>query len=178
MESVAGDAHEIGPRLPRDIEEGDLEQAENQRDALDAAVGAGGGDRQQRDAGQRQADVARHAIKFAYAGDAGEFGDQRAESRRGQPGQRQQRPGLAETLADQLAKTASGEQAETGRQFLNQIKGGRQREDQRQQAIAPLCAGLRRRDDIAGVGVGQHDQQARSPRGQPTENRHESPRRL
>jgi hypothetical protein len=44
-------------------------------------------------------------------------------------------------------------------------------EDQRQQAEVPLRASLRGRDDIARIGVREHDQQARSPGRQPMPQR-------
>ena len=71
-------------RRPGDDEEGELEQPDDDRDPLDAPVGAGGDDREQRDRGERQGQPARQAVEFADARHAGEFGDQRADHRRRQ----------------------------------------------------------------------------------------------
>ena len=58
---------------------------------------------------------------------------------------------------------AAGKDAEPRRQLLHQIEHRDEEEDERQQAVAPerpaLCGG----DDVAGVGVGQHDQEPRAP---------------
>ena len=52
---------------------------------------------------------------------------------------------------------------EPHRQLLHHVEHREQQQQQRQQPIAPLGAGLRAGHDIAGVGVGQHHQQAGAP---------------
>ena len=58
---------------------------------------------------------------------------------------------------------AAGVDAEPHGQLLNHVEHRNQQQHQGQQAIAPLRAALGRRDDIAGVGVGQHDDEAGPP---------------
>jgi hypothetical protein len=48
-------------------------------------------------------------------------------------------------------------------QFLDHVEHRNEEQHQRQQAIAPLRAALGGGDDIAGVRVGQHDEEAGSP---------------
>ena len=139
-------------------------------DALDPAISACRGHSQKRRAGGGKAYVARDAIEFADAGDAGEFGDQSSEGRQRQRGQRQARPAQAEFFANEFAKSAPRKHTEARRQLLHHVKRRYQRQDQRQQAILPLRPGLGRRHDIAGVGVGQHDQHARPHRREPAEH--------
>ena len=86
-------------------------------------------------------------------------GRRQAQSRK--PG-----PAKAKPHADQFAMAAAGVETEPHGQFLNHVQHGDQQQNQRQQAIAPLRAALGRGDDIAGVGVGQHDEEARAPRSQ------------
>ena len=76
------------------------------------------------------------------------------------------------SLADQFAVAAAGVEAQPHGQFLHHVEHRNQQQQQRQQAIAPLRAGLGGRDHIAGVGVGQHDQQAGSPDSNPPESGH------
>ena len=54
----------------------------------------------------------------------------------------------------------SGHGAEADGQLLHDVEDRDQNELQQKQAVAPLRAALRRRDDAAGVGVGQHHDNA------------------
>ncbi len=67
------------------------------------------------------------------------------------------------TSADHFAKALAGEKAEPSRKLLDQIEGRNQRHDQRQETKFPAGAGLGRGHHIAGVGVGEHHQQAGPP---------------
>ena len=55
----------------------------------------------------------------------------------------------------------AGRHAEPHRQLLDDVEDRDQQELQRQQPVAPLRAALRRGDDAAGVGVGEHHHQTR-----------------
>ena len=58
------------------------------------------------------------------------------------------------------------DEAEAQGELLHDIEDRHQHQLHQQQPIAPLGPALRRRDDAAGVGVGQHDDEARTERGQ------------
>ncbi len=150
---------------PGDDEKRQFEQADHDRSALDPPVRPGADDRQQGRRGHRQGERTRQAEHLADAGDAGEFGDERADRRRREPRDRNESPSQAVALANELGVAAAGEDAEAHRQLLHQIEHRDQEEDERQQPVAPQRSPLRRDDNIADVGVGQHDQQARAPYG-------------
>ena len=165
--------HVANPRVRarRYDEEGEFKQPDKQRRPLHAAIGARAHDGQQRRHGKRQRERARDAVKLADARHAGEFRDQRADHRRRQPRQRQPRPDRAKARADQFAIAAPGDDPQPHGEFLHHVKHRDQRQQQRQEAIAPARPGLRAGDDIAGVRVGEHDEQPRPPHGDPAERR-------
>ena len=170
---------EILPVAPRDIQrlrrddvdvgagEDDHHQkhqfkgADRQGDALNRQIGMGIGHQQQR---RRDEDHGRgrgHAHQRADAGEAGQFGEQRAQAadqqgQHGEPG-----PEFAKMLFDQVGVSLPRGDADPHGQFLHHVKHGNQSQLQPQQAIAPGGAALRGGDDAAGVGVGQHDHHAR-----------------
>ena len=76
----------------------------------------------------RQRDDARQSVQFAHAGDAGEFGQQRAQRGDAEAGDGQPGPERAERRADQLAVAAAGEDAEPDGQFLHDVEDRYQQE--------------------------------------------------
>ena len=102
----------------------------------------------------------RNAHQGADARQAGKLGEQRAEAGHDQRRHRDPGPDPPEMLLDQSRVSLAGHRAEPHRQFLNDVEDRDEEELQRQQAVAPLRAALRRGDDAAGVGVGQHDDDA------------------
>ena len=115
---------EARTRRPGDDEERQLEQADDDRRPLHPAIGPGPDDRQQRGRSHRQGEAARQAEHLADAGDAGEFGDERADRRRREPGDRDERPAEAVALADELGMAAAGVDAQPRRQLLHEVEHG------------------------------------------------------
>ena len=64
--------------------------------------------------------------------------------------------------ADEFAVPAAGKDAEPHRQLLNHVENGDQTQQKRQQPIAPAGSALSCRYHVTGIGIGQHDQNARS----------------
>ena len=62
-------------------------------------------------------------------------------------------------LLNKLRMTLACHQPQTHGQFLHNIKDGHQNELQGQKFIAPLRPALRRRDNAAGIRIGQHNHQ-------------------
>ncbi len=62
----------------------------------------------------------------------------------------------------QLRVALASDHAEPHCQLLHEIEDRDQQELQQQQPVAPLRAALRRGDEAAGVGVGEHDDDAGS----------------
>ena len=163
VDRVPRQRREPGVSLPRDDEKRQLEQADDERDPLDALIGAAGDDDEQSRGRQWQGEAALEAKELADASDAGELGDERPDDRRGEPQGRNIGPADAKPFADEFAVAAAGVEPEPHGQFLNHVQHRNEHKHQRQQAIAPLSAGLGRGHDIAGVGVGQHHEEARPP---------------
>ncbi len=63
-------------------------------------------------------------------------------------------------LFDQRRMALAGHGAEADGQLLHDVEDRDQHNLQEQQAVAPLRAALRRGDDAARVGVGEHDHDA------------------
>ena len=98
--------------------------------------------------------------------EAREFGEQRAEAGDDQGRDRKPRPAAAEMLLDQRGVALAGHGAEADGQLLDDVEDRNQDDLQKQQAVAPLRAALRRGDDAARVGVGEHDDDARAGDGE------------
>ena len=150
-------------RRPDNGKEGEFGQADDEGRAFDAAIGSGADDDQEGHCYDRQGKTARYVVQLADAGDRGEFGDQRADGRRGKAGRGQRGPAETEPVADQFAVPAPSVDAEPDRQLLHHVEHGDQDQYQRQQAIAPLDASLGGGHHVAGIGIGQHNQQPGAP---------------
>jgi hypothetical protein len=77
-------------------------------------------------------------------------------------------------LLDEKSVAVASYDPQPNRQFLHQVQDRNKDDLQQQQAIAPLHSALRRRDDASGIGVGEHDDNARageSERASPIESR-------
>ena len=98
--------------------------------------------------------------QLADAGDAGEFGDERAHGRNDEAGDRDPGPEAAEAFRDQLAMAAAGEYGQADRQLLDDVEDGHQHELQQEEPVAPGHARLPGGDDAADVGIGEHDDEA------------------
>ena len=70
----------------------------------------------------------------------------------------------ANSVTSEPSAAAASEQADPNGEFLDHVQRRNQQQRQRQQPVAPLRAALRRGHDVAHVGVGQHDEEARPPR--------------
>ena len=86
--------------------------------------------------------------------------EQRADAGDDQGSGRKPGPEAPVALEDQPGVALAGRRAEPHRQLLHDVEDRDQQELQRQQAVAPLRAALGGGDDAAGVGVGQHHDQA------------------
>src|SRR5271166_1525921 len=138
----------------------ELERADGDRDALDRHVAVHERHRHERRHDERQRKRGRDADEVADAGEAREFGQERAEAGDDQRRDREPRPAAAKLLLDQFRVSLAGHGAKADGQLLHEVENGDQNELQQQEAIAPLGAALRRRDHAAGVGVGQHHHNA------------------
>jgi hypothetical protein len=68
--------------------------------------------------------------------------------------------------ANEFAMAAAGDAAEARCKLLDHVKDRYEEKKEREQAVAPPRAGLRRDYDIAGIRIGQHDQKAGAQSGQ------------
>ena len=150
----------------RHQKEDEFERPDRDRDPLDRGVAVHQRHRQHRHDDEGQRHRRGNAHEGADAGEAGEFGEERAEAGDDQRRDREPRPAEAEMLLDQRRMALAGDGAEADGQFLHDIEDGDQDDLQKQQAIAPLRAALRRGDDAARVGVGEHDHDARPGDGE------------
>ena len=93
-------------------------------------------------------------------GDGSEFGGHRAGYRNDKARREHPRPAAAVVIADELAISAAGKDGEPHRQLLNHVENRDQAQQQRQQTVTPLRAALRGSNDVAGIGIRQHDEDA------------------
>ena len=152
----------------RHQKENQFERADPDRDPLDRGVAVHQRHRQHRHDDEGQRDRRGNAHESADAGEAGEFREQRAEAGDDQRRDREPRPAEAEMLLDQRRMALACNGAEADSQLLHDIEDRDQHNLQQQQAIAPLRAALRRGDDAARVGVGEHDHDAGPGDGEKT----------
>ncbi len=143
-----------------------LEAAQRQRHRFHLPIGAGGADHDQKRPRQGHADPGPDAEQQPHSFQPDEFRDQRADAGDHQRARRQPGPGCTKPVPDQLTVAFAGRQAKPDRQLLDQVQHRHQRHLQPQQLIAVARPALRRGNDAAGVGVGQHDHQPRSGRQQ------------
>ena len=129
---------------------------------LDAAIGPAQDDDQQSRARERNRHAARNAVELADPGDGGEFGDHRAGYRHRKRQRRDPRPRAAKVVANEFAVPAAGEYAEPHRELLYHVENGDQTQQKLQEPITPACPALRCSYHVAGIGIGQHDQNAGS----------------
>jgi len=159
------DRPKIRMRHDCDHQEGQLERADQYRSALDATIRPAEDDDQQGRGRHRQGQIARSAVELADAGHRGELGGHRAGYRQDQAGRQDPCPAAAVMIADELAISAAGKDGEPHRQLLNHVENRDQAQQQRQQTVTPLRAALRGSNDVAGIGIRQHDEDARPDTG-------------
>ena len=94
------------------------------------------------------------------------FGDDVAEIRNQNPEHHQERDPQAEFFADQIAQSFAGNRPHAGAHLLHHDQGDRNRDHRPQQHVAELRAGLRIRQDAAGIVVDIRGDEARSYDGE------------
>ena len=161
IDRLRRDRDGVGAREDRHHDEHQFEGADANGDAFDAQIGMGIGHQQQGRGDQEHGERRGQAHQGADAGKPGQFREQRAGAADQQGQDRKPGPETSEMFFNELRMALAGDQSEPNGQLLDDIKDGNERQLQPEQAIAPDGAALRRGDDAARVGVGEHDHEAR-----------------
>jgi hypothetical protein len=155
--------------------EGQLGQADGYTDALDPAVTAAESEADQKGRGHGHSEPFGQPEQFTNPGDSGELGQQRAHGRQHEGGCRQRCPPRPKMLAYELAMALTGDHSEAHGHFLGHVQDGDEHQLGQYQCVAPLGPGLSRGNNATGIGVGQHDDQARAPHGQQPQHQPTAP---
>jgi hypothetical protein len=138
-------------------EPGDVDEAEDDDDALPAAVAAGGDEGDERDGGDGYRDDGSDAEAGHGEGDGGELGDEGEEVDGEEIEEGEAAPGFAEALVDHGGVAFAGGDAEARDHLLHEVADGKEEDEDPEEVESVLAAGLHVGGDGAGVVVGFHD---------------------
>ncbi len=141
-------------------EPGDVEQAEDDDDALPAAVAAGGDEGYEGDGRDGDGENGRDAEAGHGEGDGGELGDEGEEVDGEEIEEGEAAPGFAEALVDHGGVAFAGGDAEAGDHLLNEVADGEKEDEHPEEVEAVLASGLHVGGDGTGVVVSLHDDEA------------------